>query len=102
MAPNEESPGQGPGGPHLLFFSYVNTGPYIQGEDERRGRATEMVRSMGGSCEIFRIAWSGFQMVSIVRGLSTAQVRELAQAINSWGAVQTTIVETSGVRGLRR
>lgn len=101
MGPAEESPEQGRSRTHLVFFSYVVTGPYTRGEDERRARATEMVRDMGGSCEIFRISWSGFNMVSIVRGLSTAQVTELAQAINGWGAVQATVVETSGL-ALRR
>jgi hypothetical protein len=52
---------------------------------------------MGGTCEIFRVAWNGFDMVSIVRGLSPHQMNELAAAINGWGAVQATLVETSGL-----
>ena len=82
---------------HLMFFSYVATGPFADGEGDRRTRASEMVQSMGGSCEILRfpVAWNGYNMVSIIRGLSTAQVNELAQAINSWGAVRATVVETT-------
>jgi len=90
---------------YLVFFGYVPTGPYTDGESDRRGRASEMVQRMGGSCEILRFPseWNGFNMVSIIRGLSTAQVTELARAINSWGAVRATVVETSEIaRGLRR
>ena len=97
MAQNEQSAERRRPSTHLLFFRYVVNGPYTQGEEERRGRATQLVQDMGGTCEIFRIAWNGFDMVSIVKGLSPHQMNELAAAINGWGAVQATLVETSGL-----
>ena len=93
------------GGTFLLFFRYVPTGPYAEGEPGRRSRANELVQSMGGTCEILRFprAFNGFSMMSIVRGLTNAQVDELARTIDSWGAVQTTVVAAApGGIGLRR
>jgi|SoiMetStandDraft_2_1073263.scaffolds.fasta_scaffold215558_1 hypothetical protein len=103
MSPAEESGKEGQSGDdrrtrtHFLLFTYVTTGPYTQGEPERRERASRLVQDMGGSCEIFRISFNNYNMISIVRGLSIAQVRQLAEEINSWGAVQATVVETSGL-----
>lgn len=105
MAADDKPAADGRSRIYLLFFTYVQTGPFTEGETDRRARASDMVQRMGGSCEIFRLprAWNDFNLVSIVRGLSHAQVMELAEAINSWGAVQTTVVEIAEIaRGLRR
>jgi uncharacterized protein with GYD domain len=83
---------------HFLFFTY-RTPTEVKPVEERgrRKRASDVVRKAGGTCEIFRISWSGFDMVSIVRKLSTVQVMKLAAEINSWGSVHTTVVATSQV-----
>jgi uncharacterized protein with GYD domain len=102
---SSEPRAEGPPRTYLLFFRYVTSGPYTEGESNRRARASKIVEDMGGSCEILRLpsVWNGFNMVSIVRGLSAAAVTELARTINSWGAVEATVVETSEIaRGLRR
>jgi len=105
MAAHDKPPADGPARSYLLFFRYVQRGPYTEGEPERRARASDMVHRLGGTCEIFRFpnAWNDFNLVSIVRGLSRPQVMELAEAIDSWGAVQTTVVEIAEIaQGLRR
>ena len=98
----QSEPTAAPESTHFLFFTYRDQGRGDRdGERGRRNRASEIVQSLGGTCEIFRISWNGFDMVSIVRRLSTEQVMQLADQINSWGAVQTTVVPTSDA-GIRK
>ena len=81
---------------HFLFFKYRTAGKGGDAaERERRQNASAMVKKLGGKCEIFRISWNGFDMLSVVKGLNTSQVMKLAEEINRWGAVHTTVVTTS-------
>ena len=87
------SPTEKPTTTYFLLFKYTETGLSVVGDQARRARrAFELVRESGGTCSFYLTIGGCYDMVSVVTGLDEVGIARLVLAMDSLGAVRTTVL----------
>ncbi|MBI1958292.1 MAG: GYD domain-containing protein [Candidatus Rokubacteria bacterium] len=88
-----KSPTEKPTTTHFLLFKYTETGLNVVGDQARRARrAFELVRASDGTCSFYLTIGGCYDMVSVVTGLDEVGIARLVLAIDTLGAVRTTVL----------
>ena len=58
------------------------------------GRASAMIRELGGECHLYVSIGGPYDMIGVARGVDDTKIVQVQHAIRSLGALETTFIKT--------